>query len=159
MTGRASALRLPARARRCVSTPARDVAAPPGFRQIGASFFQNRQAAHAAARIFSAPAPNQEPPPWSNLDLALRGAAIVVLLLLAVLMAHAPVGRDGRLSVAAVAVTKSSFPASRTWGEPWSAASESGSGQPDASWQRAMPLAVTLAFCSQIFSRIPPTPR
>jgi len=44
-----------------------------------------------------------------QLDLALRGAAIVVLLLLAVLMAHAPVGRDGRLSVAAVAVTKSAF--------------------------------------------------
>jgi len=44
-----------------------------------------------------------------HLDIALRGAAIVTLLLLAVLMAHAPVGRDGRLSVAAVAVTKSAF--------------------------------------------------
>ncbi|MEL6641654.1 MAG: helix-turn-helix domain-containing protein [Pseudomonadota bacterium] len=43
------------------------------------------------------------------LDLALRGGAITTLLLLAAMLWQIPISRDGRLSVAAVAVTKSAF--------------------------------------------------
>jgi AraC-like DNA-binding protein len=45
----------------------------------------------------------------TDIDLVLRGAAIAVLGLLAGLMWVAPISRDGRLSVLAVAVTKSAF--------------------------------------------------
>ncbi|NKX44407.1 AraC family transcriptional regulator [Roseicyclus persicicus] len=44
-----------------------------------------------------------------EIDLALRGGAAALLLLLAVLMGRAPIGRDARWSVLAVAVTKSAF--------------------------------------------------
>lgn len=43
------------------------------------------------------------------LDLALRGGGITLLLLLAVLIWQAPIGWEGRLSVLALAVTKSAF--------------------------------------------------
>lgn len=43
------------------------------------------------------------------LDLALRGGAITVLLLLAALLWRAPIGWEGRLSVSALAVSKSAF--------------------------------------------------
>ena len=43
------------------------------------------------------------------LDLALRGGAITLLLLLASLLWRAPIGREGRLAVAALAVTESAF--------------------------------------------------
>lgn len=43
------------------------------------------------------------------LDLALRGGGITVLLLLATLLWNAPIGREGRLSITAVAVTQSAF--------------------------------------------------
>ena len=42
-------------------------------------------------------------------DLALRGGAITLLLLLAALLWRAPVGREGHLSVTALAVSKSAF--------------------------------------------------
>jgi len=42
-------------------------------------------------------------------DLALRGGAIALLLLLATLLWQVPISRDGRLSIAAVAITKSAF--------------------------------------------------
>ena len=44
-----------------------------------------------------------------QLDLALRGGALALLVLLAGLMWRAPIARDGRLSVLAVAVTESAF--------------------------------------------------
>lgn len=43
------------------------------------------------------------------LDLALRGGAITILLLLASLLWRAPIGREGRLSVSALAVTETAF--------------------------------------------------
>ena len=43
------------------------------------------------------------------LDLALRGGAISLLLLLALLLWRAPIGLEGRLSVIALAVSKSAF--------------------------------------------------
>ena len=43
------------------------------------------------------------------LDLALRGGAVTLLLLLAALLWRAPVGWEGRMSVTALAVTKSAF--------------------------------------------------
>lgn len=43
------------------------------------------------------------------LDLALRSSAITLLLLLAALLWRAPIGLEGRLSVSALAVTKSAF--------------------------------------------------
>lgn len=43
------------------------------------------------------------------LDLALRGGAITLLLLLAALLWRAPIGWEGRLSVSALAVSKSAF--------------------------------------------------
>ena len=43
------------------------------------------------------------------LDLALRGGGITLLMLLATLLWWAPIGWEGRLSVAALAVTKSAF--------------------------------------------------
>lgn len=43
------------------------------------------------------------------LDLALRGGGVTVLLLLAALLWRAPIGREGRLSITAVAITQSAF--------------------------------------------------
>ena len=43
------------------------------------------------------------------LDLALRGGSITLLLLLAALLWRAPIGLEGRLSVTALAVSKSAF--------------------------------------------------
>jgi len=43
------------------------------------------------------------------LDLALRGGAITLLLLLAALLWRAPIGLEGRLSVAALALSESAF--------------------------------------------------
>lgn len=43
------------------------------------------------------------------LDLALRGGAVTVLLLLAALLWRAPIGWEGRLSVAALAIAESAF--------------------------------------------------
>ena len=43
------------------------------------------------------------------LDLALRGGAITLLLLLAVLIWRAPIGLEGRLSVVALALTQAAF--------------------------------------------------
>ncbi|MCK0142770.1 helix-turn-helix domain-containing protein [Aliiroseovarius sp. F20344] len=43
------------------------------------------------------------------LDLALRGGAVTILLLLAMLIWRAPIGRQGRLSVTALAVSMSAF--------------------------------------------------
>ena len=44
-----------------------------------------------------------------QIDLALRGGAIALLLLLAGLMWRAPIAREGRMSILAVAVTESAF--------------------------------------------------
>jgi AraC-like DNA-binding protein len=44
-----------------------------------------------------------------QIDMALRGGALALLFLLAGLMWRAPIARDGRLSVLAVAVTESAF--------------------------------------------------
>ncbi|MEL6884864.1 MAG: AraC family transcriptional regulator [Pseudomonadota bacterium] len=43
------------------------------------------------------------------LDLVLRGGAITLLLLLAVLLWRAPIGREGKLSVIALAISKTAF--------------------------------------------------
>ncbi len=43
------------------------------------------------------------------LDLALRGGAVTLLLLLAALLWRAPIGWEGRLSVSALAISKSAF--------------------------------------------------
>ncbi len=43
------------------------------------------------------------------LDLALRGGAIALMALLALLLWQAPIGREGRLSVSAVALTEGAF--------------------------------------------------
>jgi AraC-like DNA-binding protein len=44
-----------------------------------------------------------------QIDLAMRGAAIAILILLAGLMWRAPIAREGRLSILAVAATESAF--------------------------------------------------
>ncbi len=43
------------------------------------------------------------------LDLALRGGAIAILMLLALLLWRAPIGWEGRMSVVALAITKTAF--------------------------------------------------
>lgn len=103
-----------------------------------------------------------------EIDLALRGAAIAILGLLAMLMWRAPIARDGRLSVLAVAVTKSAFlvlPVTLATGlpalEPGLPALETSLPPPLALalvvLASAMPLAATWLLLSIFLD--PPTPR
>jgi len=89
-----------------------------------------------------------------QLDLALRSSAITVLFLLAALMLRAPVGRDGRLAVLAVAITQSAF--LLTYGAP-AALTDHAIFRDLGLVAAAMPMAVTWLLLAIFLD--PPYPR